>query len=317
MRERQAREFRDAGFIALEAAVPLELCQRVRDEVGPLIGDQVRAQDVWRSSDAVRELAGLSSIVDVIRSLYGREPFPFQTLNFQYGTQQEPHSDVVHFNSLPSRFMCGVWVALEEVDADNGPLFYYPGSHRLRDPVFQQLGLPAGLSSYSRYAMVQQALVEAAGYERQEFHAEAGDVLIWAANLVHGGQPIRDAGRTRWSQVTHYFFADCVYVTPLLSIPDVGEWYVRSDLRDVRSGELVDHSYDGDPVSFEPLGDGICRVHVGTHHQRAMDALSDRLAAAEAEARALRTSASFRVGRALLGPLAWLPRWRTRRRDRS
>ena len=26
--------------------------------------------------------------------------------------------------------MCGVWVALEEVTPDNGPLCYYPGSHR-------------------------------------------------------------------------------------------------------------------------------------------------------------------------------------------
>jgi len=26
--------------------------------------------------------------------------------------------------------MCGVWLALEDIDADNGPLIYYPGSHR-------------------------------------------------------------------------------------------------------------------------------------------------------------------------------------------
>ena len=32
---------------------------------------------------------------------------------------------------MPEGFMCGVWVALEDMDMDNGPLVYYPGSHQL------------------------------------------------------------------------------------------------------------------------------------------------------------------------------------------
>jgi ectoine hydroxylase-related dioxygenase (phytanoyl-CoA dioxygenase family) len=47
--------------------------------------------------------------------------------------------------------MCGVWVALEDVDAGNGPLFYYPGSQRLPDPFFQRFGLDAGIGSYAAY----------------------------------------------------------------------------------------------------------------------------------------------------------------------
>ena len=27
--------------------------------------------------------------------------------------------------------MCGVWITLEDVSKDSGPLFYYEGSHRL------------------------------------------------------------------------------------------------------------------------------------------------------------------------------------------
>ncbi len=38
---------------------------------------------------------------------------------------------MVHFNSIPQRFMCGVWVAMEDIAPDNGPLHYYPGSHKL------------------------------------------------------------------------------------------------------------------------------------------------------------------------------------------
>ena len=32
---------------------------------------------------------------------------------------------------MPEGFMCGVWVALEDMDMENGPLVYYPGSHKL------------------------------------------------------------------------------------------------------------------------------------------------------------------------------------------
>lgn len=48
----------------------------------------------------------------------------------------------------------------------------------------------------------------------------------------------------RWSQVTHYYFEDCVYYTPLRSDPAYGRMYVR-DIHDVGSGKLVDNFYLG------------------------------------------------------------------------
>ena len=44
-----------------------------------------------------------------------------------------------------------------------------------------------------------------------------GQCLVWSANLLHGGSPHRDKGRTRHSQVTHYYFDDCQYYSPLSS----------------------------------------------------------------------------------------------------
>jgi hypothetical protein len=34
---------------------------------------------------------------------------------------------------------------------------------------------------------------------------KAGDALIWHAQVIHGGTPIRDPNRTRKSLVVHYF----------------------------------------------------------------------------------------------------------------
>jgi ectoine hydroxylase-related dioxygenase (phytanoyl-CoA dioxygenase family) len=43
------------------------------------------------------------------------------------------------------------------------------------------------------------------GLEKRIFEAKRGDVLIWHANLLHGGSPIAREGLTRRSMVCHYF----------------------------------------------------------------------------------------------------------------
>src|SRR5690606_1734747 len=48
-----------------------------------------------------------------------------------------------------------------------------------------------------------------------------GHALIWHANLLHGGSRQKDSSRSRHSQVTHYFFEDCRYYTPMHSTPDM------------------------------------------------------------------------------------------------
>jgi hypothetical protein len=114
--------------------------------------------------------------------------------------------------------MCGVWVALEDVTLDSGPLCYYPGSHNL--PVYdsRQVGFtPSQRTQQDVYEPLWNKLIETHRLRKQVFTAKAGDALIWTANLLHGGEPILRAGSTRWSQVTHYYFEGCRYYTPMHS----------------------------------------------------------------------------------------------------
>lgn len=61
--------------------------------------------------------------------------------------------------------------------------------------------------------------------------------MIWSANLFHGGKRQADGRRTRWSQVTHYFFENCNYYTPLQSEESIAMVYLRS-VTDIASGEV-------------------------------------------------------------------------------
>jgi hypothetical protein len=184
---------------------------------------------------------------------------PFQTLNFPVGTEQDPHSDAMHFYSDPSGFMCGVWVALEDMDMDNGPLVYYPGSHKLPTPTWPQveeaLGIHLERSDYptyeeflnergSHYAAYCHQLIERHGLEPSYGTIKKGQALLWAPNLLHGGSPQKDRSRTRHSQVTHYFFEGCRHYMPMRVEGEHVYWDYPQWVRDPPVADTVESIHD-------------------------------------------------------------------------
>lgn len=250
------RKYAKDGYLIVEPEMADfdRLASQIRRELK--YGDSTRIQDAWRDCTAVRQLAIQPKILQLLEVLYRREPVPFQTLNFCVGTQQRAHSDSIHFQSMPRGFMCGVWFALEDIDEDNGPLFYYPGSHTLPYIELQDLGRRSQKNdntSYEHYVGYLENLMDDCGFQRKTIAMPKGSAIIWAANLVHGGGQIFDKSRTRHSQVTHYFFKDCLYYTPLLSEPFHGHMYVRNHLVDIRDGQKVTHCYQGERLAHEQV----------------------------------------------------------------
>lgn len=216
-----------------------------------------RIQDAWKFDPDVRAIAANEIILALLSRLYGRQAFPFQTLNFPIGTQQEVHSDSVHFSSLPERFMCGVWLAMEDITLDNGPLCYVPASHRwpiMTNALIGRRGHGSTLeSAQDPYGSAWQALISANGIPEETFLARKGQALIWCANLLHGGSALKDRRLTRWSQVTHYFFEDCIYYTPAFSDESVGRLAMR-EVVSVVDGRPVPNKFLGETVEARSLG---------------------------------------------------------------
>lgn len=233
----QARSLNELGYCTLELDDPSfsKDCQEVISSLQTLLAPQLeeweagragssRLQDGWRDWPAVRHLALHPSVLALLRCVYGREPFAFQTLNFATGSEQSIHSDAVHFHCEPHGFMCGVWIPLADVSADSGPLVYYPGSHRLPYHSAASLGLtPDQVAAEPHpqrfFEPVWQEDVGREALEPQLFLPRRGQILVWHANLLHGGSPVLNRQARRWSQVVHYYFADCIYTTPLMSFP--------------------------------------------------------------------------------------------------
>lgn len=253
--EAQVATFHEKGFLTFDPRLPVATLDRALTDLLEIIGPPRRTaqglyfgmnriQDAWRMSAAVKAIALHPCVLQALAQLYDRRPLPFQTLNFPVGTEQLPHSDTIHFNSDPASFMCGVWVALEDVDMENGPLVYYPGSQALPEVrprelgpevlrrmswVHRALSRTRHLKPYDANAGIYQpfyephigALIERLGLVPEYGTIRRGEAIIWSANLLHGGSPRRDRFRSRHSQVTHYFFENCRYYTPLLETTDL------------------------------------------------------------------------------------------------
>ncbi|PKP95438.1 MAG: phytanoyl-CoA dioxygenase [Alphaproteobacteria bacterium HGW-Alphaproteobacteria-14] len=260
-----ARDLNTHGFAVLDFPDPdIEArIERIKANLGPRFdipfGDRAadktrgerRVQDGWKFDDDVRAIASNPQMLNLLGKLYGRAAFPFQTLNFPVGTQQAVHSDSVHFSSLPERFMCGIWLAMEDVAAGAGPLFYVRGSHRwpiVTNAMIGRRGFGEELNSaQDPFAEAWKALCRANGAAQEPFLARKGQALIWTANLLHGGSPQTDPTLTRWSQVTHYFFDDCIYYTPAFSDECIGKLALR-DIVAIHDGEARPNRYLGEGI---------------------------------------------------------------------
>jgi ectoine hydroxylase-related dioxygenase (phytanoyl-CoA dioxygenase family) len=174
-------------------------------------------QDAWTISTNIKKIATFPQMLQVLRALYNRRPMPFQTLNFPRGTEQKIHADNIHFNSEPFGLMCGVWVALEDIGADQGPLIYYPGSHKLPEMNFEDVGLEPGMVNYPQYETYIEKLVAEQRFPAELGIVKKGTAIIWSANLLHGGSMQFNKALSRHSQVTHYFFEGSRYWRPAYS----------------------------------------------------------------------------------------------------
>ncbi|SDN08287.1 phytanoyl-CoA dioxygenase family protein [Siphonobacter aquaeclarae] len=220
------RFFSENGYVIIDPGIDEQTLDEAVATLKPRFSERRtnRLQDEWPDVAAVRRIAAAPKVMELLEILYRREPIPFQTLNFSSGSQQRTHSDSIHFHSLPERYLARVWVALEDIHDGNGPLHYYPGSHRLPFYDLASLGLPSARHEsieeliskyYAQYEDFIEQLVVHKHLQKKTLNLRKGQALIWSANLLHGGEKIRDAGSSRYTQVTHYYFENCAYYRPM------------------------------------------------------------------------------------------------------
>jgi ectoine hydroxylase-related dioxygenase (phytanoyl-CoA dioxygenase family) len=245
--KKHAMEIHNSGYTIIELDVDELLIDNINHDIEKIILDgnfktnplmyhyneSPRIVEAWKYSESIITLAKSKKIIELLKFLYRKKAKPFNTNNFIKGSEQPLHSDYIHFGSIPHFYLVGVWVPLEDIHPDSGPLIGVPKSHKL--PVIDYISLnlqnPNNMKEleqrYRVYEGYIQSLVENLDLQKKEFIVKKGQVIIWAANFLHGAKKINNHNLSRKSLAFHYHFEGQKYYNPNFSNPRYGDYQYR------------------------------------------------------------------------------------------
>jgi hypothetical protein len=164
----------------------------------------------------------------LVELILDAEAVSFQSLYFQWGSEQGLHRDPMFVVTKPVSHLVASWTALEDIGPDAGPLMYVPRSHRMPwfefapDSVNFAVKRPEQRQEWIQH---RQRMIEDLGLEAKYFTCNRGDVFIWHSGLLHGGMRVNDEGSTRKSLATHYSTAShYTSRSAQMLVNEGGEW---------------------------------------------------------------------------------------------
>lgn len=170
---------------------------------------------------------------DVMTAILGSEPYAVQTMIYYKPPSargQALHQDQYYLRVEPGT-CCAAWLALDDCDEANGCLQVVPGSHRL--PVL------CTTAADSTQSFTDVTVPVPDGMEVKPVIMQAGDVLFFNGQLIHGSLPNTSTDRFRRSLIGHYVVGEA---------EKVYKWYhpaLRFDGSVMTLGESQDGSECG------------------------------------------------------------------------
>jgi phytanoyl-CoA hydroxylase len=151
-----------------------------------------------RVSDVAMRFMLHPAFAAVLTGLLGEPPIAAQSMFYwkpPTARGQAFHQDNFYLKVHPGTCVAS-WVALDEIDEENGCLFVAPGSHRL--DIFCPEEADTSVSFTAHYVPVPE------GLEQVPVRMAPGDTLFFGGNLIHGSWPNHSTDRFRRSFICHY-----------------------------------------------------------------------------------------------------------------
>jgi hypothetical protein len=243
------------GYTIIPRSLPLSLCDDVREGFIRLsraneeifkpneddYGHYGRICNLHLVYEPLIELFRQNSAaLAVMDYLFGAETVIYTTLFYERGSAQTIHRDTPLFTTRPEYKYFGVWVALEDADADNGPLVVVRRGHLIPEVDREAMARryydnlddidPLSGELWGAYQGELGRECERRGLATETLCVSKGDTIIWHPQAPHGGAPIRDLARTRFSLVMHTtplgvpVYHQHVFFHPSKPVSDVAPW---------------------------------------------------------------------------------------------
>jgi len=215
----------------------------------PVDGRTSRMVDCYAALPEAIDLFSSPQLIEFLQIIFGEDPLLFQSLSFAQGSQQRLHQDTAYVVVNRPMELAACWIALEDIQEGSGELMYLPGSHHYPDWNFSAGrkhwdGSIDGLDCHEQWIGYLRTLADKSVRGVERFFARKGDILVWHADLAHGGSPVTDPNLSRHSLVGHF--------CPQSARPnyfDIGP--MRTVVK--KHGSLACSSGHYDLATFEPL----------------------------------------------------------------
>jgi hypothetical protein len=225
--------FIENGYVILEGAVAhdaidrylaeLEEVKRTDPDIRIAFGageigylrDRPAASPNTRIVDSFMFLASAVSMIfskrleAFLSAVFDDRPMAFQGLHFEVGSEQAVHQDPAYVVvDMPGHFVAA-WIALEDIQSGSGELAYYPKSHRFpfweyKDGARHWNPERDGFETHKQHLQSLHTTAQERGIDIAHFLPKKGDVLLWHADLAHGGSARTRPELSRRSLVVHY-----------------------------------------------------------------------------------------------------------------
>lgn len=213
-----------------------------------------RIVDMYGVSAELREVLAGSKLCQFLNLYFEETPVATQSIYFGYGSNQSIHQDTAYVISQKPLMLAACWIALEDIQEGSGNLAYYPGSHKFDPFLFggnSRSWTPSkhGQEEHSKFLASLHEQARIRNIDLSLFNAKKGDVLIWHADLAHGGSKVINNELTRKSIVFHFVPESIkpAYITHL------GDSYYELSVKDLK---FASRHYDLQKVDDE----GVARI---------------------------------------------------------
>ncbi len=164
--------------------------------------------DLQNISAAACEIVTYPPLARILRTVLDGIPIIMQSQYFHFSSEKPAHADLPYLHVDHPRMTATGWIALEDINADQGALFVAPNSHRLVAPYAftpdNVMICGEDVRDITRYGEFLESECARQGLQKVYLTVPAGTIVVFHPLLVHGATAPATPALPRRSFATHY-----------------------------------------------------------------------------------------------------------------